>query len=127
LCCGFILAAALLYSLIDFYITQLVMDNKKEENMRRIQFKSILSTILICSFIGAAVTGLMMYFGHSGGGYGVARHGVEYVISGYNVKQIHFVFSIIMICGVVIHFILNAGIYKNEVCCLMKKQTKKPL
>ncbi len=81
--------------------------------MSRFQFKGILSTILICCFIGAAATGLMMFFDPGGLVLGIPR---------YYVAKFHNVFSLIMIGGVVIHFILNSGIYGQEVDRLKKRK-----
>jgi len=97
------------------------MDRKKTLNLNLllVKLKAILSTFILVLFVLVGFSGVGLYF---------APSGREARLTNWNflgfskdaLEKMHDLPGMILVVLLVIHFLLNFRIYKNEIICLLR-------
>jgi hypothetical protein len=97
------------------------MDRKKTLNLNLllVKLKAILSTFILVLFVLVGFSGVGLYF---------APSGREARLTNWNflgfskdaLEKMHDLPGMILVMLLVIHFLLNLRIYKNEIICLVR-------
>jgi hypothetical protein len=97
------------------------MDRKKTLNLNLllVKLKAILSTFILVLFVLVGFSGVGLYF---------APSGREARLTNWNflgfskdaLEKMHDLPGMILVVLLVIHFLLNLRIYKNEIICLVR-------
>ena len=78
--------------------------------MDKLEWRVIISTLLLIDFVFVALTGVALLFEISGG-----------LLHGF-LKEIHTVSGVLMIFLVILHFSINYGLYIQEIKYFFKKE-----
>ncbi len=80
--------------------------------MDKIEWRLIISTLLLIDFVFVALTGIALLFELGGG-----------LLHGF-IKEVHIVSGVLMIFLVIIHFSINYSLYVQEKSIFSKKDKK---